>query len=155
MNLSISVRRTSLRCDAVDYEFYRRIAGSGDPYGKPFPTMYDAFIAFACIGYHYDNFIPLGVAASDKEELTLASYMVDDKRLWTLAALAYAHAKRQHENVDELELARLVLDTNSLIPLVEGWANGGAKLVRAQFDSGELKENRTVGLAEILLEDLA
>lgn len=153
MNLAIAVKRTSLHCDAADYEFYKQSTGQGDAYSKPFPSMFDAYIAFACIGFHYGEY-QLIEPVSNREELTLASYLAGDKRLWTLAALAYSRLKTDNPDQSELTLAQKVLSTSDIIPLTEGWANAGAKIVRELYDKGEIIHNRTLGLAEILLNDI-
>lgn len=153
MNLAIEVKRTSLHCDAADYEFYKQSTGQGDAYAKPFPTMFDAYIAFACIGYHYGEY-QLIEPVSSREELTLASYLSGDNRLWTLAALAYSRLKADNPDESELALAQRVLSTSDIIPVTEGWANAGVKIVREMYDRGEVVHNRTLGLAETLLNDI-
>lgn len=153
MNLAIDVKRTSLFCDAADYDFYKQCTGQGDAYSRPYATMFDAYIAFACIGFHYDEYLPIE-SSSQRQELTLASYLSGDKRLWTLAALAYSRLKSERPDEGEFALAQQVLSTSDIIPITEGWANAGVKIVKDIYDRGEIVHNRTLGLAEILLNDL-
>lgn len=153
MNPLITVARTSLYCATEDYDFYKQITEGNDPYKQPFETMIDAYIAFACIGFSRNAYEPLA-KGSDRRELTLTSYMADDKRILVLAALAYVRLKAERPDEDEAELAREVMHTREIVSAVEGWANAGAKIVRAQFQSAELIDNRTLGLSEALLGEL-
>lgn len=150
--MSITAVRTSIHCEASDVDFYQRVTKSSDPRESPFRDYLDAFVAFASIGYYYKIHEPL----VQRKELTLAGYWAEQQdRLLVLLALAYSRLKEVEVDRSTKELIGGLLSTAGIVPVVEGWANAGARLVRELYDSGRLPTNRTVGLYEELSSYLA
>lgn len=150
--MSIVAKRVSINCDAADFAFYQQVTSGNDPREAPFEHYIDAFTAFACVGYHYDAFEPI---TSEKRELTLASYLVEhDDRLLVLLSLAYARSKVAKPDMTTRERVVGLLSTAGILPIVEGWANAGVRIVREMYESGTIASNRTIGLADELLSYL-
>lgn len=126
--MSIKVERTSLHCEASEYEFFKSISkGSGkDGLEVPFASAGDAFVVFACLGYHHGRYEPLKV----REEVTLSVYLDQDLQLPILGALAFARLREEKPNAPLEELAENLLSIKTIIPLVEGWANGGLQVFK-------------------------
>ena len=131
--MSIEVTRTSVHCDQRWHDFYRSIVGMNRSQALevPFATMYNAFVAFACIGRFHDTFVPL----ESRREIFLAQYFDRRKHVPVLIALAYERLVSTGTIPDEAFAT--VISSNGFVPIVEGWANGGVQI----FDESLRKGN--------------
>src|SRR5690606_33637525 len=145
--MSIKVERTSLHCEASEYDYFRSIVtGSGkDALEVPFTSAGNAFVAFACLGYHHGRYEPL----KEREEVTRSVYLDQDRQLPGLAALAFARRREAQPDAPAEELAQSPLSTKTSIPLVEAWANGGLQIFKEATAVG------TPHLTVALLDGLA
>lgn len=146
--MSIKVERTSLHCEASEYDYFRSIVtGSGkDALEVPFTSAGNAFVAFACLGYHHGRYEPL----KEREEVTLSVYLDQDLQLPILAALAFARLREERPDAPVEELTESLLSTKTIIPLVEGWANGGLQIFKEATAVGS--PHLTVALMDVLAE---
>lgn len=130
----IQVKRTSVHCEATDHEFYQRIAQARrqDALEVPFTSMVNAFVTFACLGYHHDRYEPL----NHRQEITLSVYFSQEVQLPILMSLAFARLRREQPDETTEALAKQLLSTESIFPVVEGWANGGLRMFQEATESG-------------------
>lgn len=132
--MSILVERTSVHCEQDDHDFYKSIVSGRKHNGAevPFPSMMAAFITFACLGFHHQRYEPL----SQRREIFLAPYLDQNLHLPVFAALAYARKRQEEPETPTTEIMGGLMTTGAIIPLVEGWANGGLAVFREQQQPG-------------------
>lgn len=132
--MSILVERTSVHCEQDDHEFYRSIVSGKKHDGAevPFPNMMNAFITFACMGFHHQRYEPL----SQRREIFLAPYLDQNLHLPVFAALAYARRRQEDAETPTTEIMAGLMTTGAIVPLVEGWAKGGLAVFREQQQPG-------------------
>lgn len=132
--MNIKVERTSVHCEASDHDTYRAWTrgGSHDALEVPFATMVNAFVAFACLGYRHGRYEPL----VKRQEIFLAISLDQTLHLPTLASLAHARLRIERPNASTQELAQALMSTRSIVPIVEGWANGGIRVFEEAMAAG-------------------
>lgn len=131
--MSISLERTSLHSEVADHEYYRRIGsgGSNDALEIPFTTVGNAFVAFACLGYHHKLYQPL----QTRQEITLSVYLDADLQVPILASLAFARLREEEQDAPLALLIKRLSSMRAIIPIVEGWANGGLQYFKEQTEA--------------------
>lgn len=146
--MPILVKRTSVHCEASDHDFYRQITATK---GKgaletPFSNMIQAFTAFACLGYQQNTYVPL----DKRQEITLAVYFSHRLQIPTLASLAFARLRQENPDDSTEDLAAQLLSTDTIVPIVEGWANGGLRIFRDELESGHNGVHQAFALWDLL-----
>ena len=130
----IKVERTSAHCEASDHNYYRSLTrgGSHDALEVPFATMVNAFVAFASLGYHQQRYEPV----QKRQEIFLAISLDQELHVPVLASLAFARLRAEEPEATTEDLALRLMSTKTIIPLVEGWANGGLRVFQEATESG-------------------
>lgn len=129
--MSIKLLRTSVHAEENWHDFYRSCVSESKRTAReiPFSTMRHAFVTFACLGYANEAYVPL----RRKKELFIAPSL-EQEHIPVLAALAYARLKE--EGKSHLESIDVVSTSQGLIPVVEGWAQGGAEIFKGLLERG-------------------
>src|SRR5690625_1240402 len=111
--MSIKVERASVHCESSDHELYKSLVSGGarNPLEVPFESMLEAFVAFACLGYHHSQYIPL----NRSQEMTLSSYVDQDLDLFVLAALAYARLRTEDPDRSIEDTVTVLTTTKTII----------------------------------------
>lgn len=132
--MNIKVERTSVHCEASDHDRYRSWTrgGAHDALEVPFSTMVNAFVAFASLGYRYDRYELL----VKRQEIFLSISIDQSLQLPVLASLAFARLRAERPDAPTAELTQALASTRTIIPIVEGWANGGIRVFEEVMESG-------------------
>lgn len=131
--MPLSITRTSVRAEKSWHDFYRNCTSESreSALEVPFSTMRHAFVAFACIGWKCSCYVEL----KDKQELFIAPSL-EKEHVAVLVALAYDRLIAQ--GVDYRTAIERVSSSNGFVPVVEGWAQGGAQIFRDWLEGGSL-----------------
>lgn len=148
--MPLRVTRTSVHCAKDSHDYYRELTGGprSEALYTPFATMVQAFVAFACLGRKIDRYIP--IARENRQEIFIAPSLDQKLHLPVLAALAFDRLQQQDMDVDEA--LGTISTTDGLIPIVEGWAEGGLQEFRTHLQAGGPHNTET--LFELLYEDV-
>jgi len=124
----IQITRTSVHCDSSWHEFYKAITDRRREAADiiPFATMTQAFVAFACIGRAEKNYVDLTKA----REIFIAPSLDRTLHVPVLVSLAYERLVQDGQSQEEaIETAS---KSDGFIPVVEGWAQGGAEIFKSE-----------------------
>lgn len=149
--MSIVTDRASLYCRESDKDFIEGLIGAEEPEMFIFEDRLDAFFILACLGYAARMYEPFE-QGEKRHELSLSSYYAERESLiLVLAALAFEGLRERERDEPSAELiAESLSRFTKIIPLVEGWVNGGVRYLQQQMSSGSLSQTGTMGLAELI-----
>lgn len=124
----IAVTRTSVHCEESWHEFYRAITDRRREAADtiPFATMTQAFVTFACIGRAENNYVKLNKA----REIFIAPSF--DRTLHVPVLVALAYERLVQEGVDQELAIEKASASEGFVPVVEGWAQGGAEVFKGE-----------------------
>lgn len=125
---NIVISRTSVFCEQDSHEYYKEVTSKGSGAGDfvEFGSMVDAYTTFAAIGYNEKHFVEL----KTRQEIFIAPSLNRDNHIPMMVALAYA--RMMDLKKDPSESLNLLMDTQTFMPFVHGWAQGGLEIVRRE-----------------------
>lgn len=140
--MPLEISRTSVHCERSWHEFYRANTGGSRSVAMevPFATMVQAFVTFACLGRQQGSYMPL----EQSQEIFIAPSLDRNLHVPVLVALAYDHLI--DSGVSRSEALKTVSTSSGFVPVVEGWANGGAHVFKSALEESQLLPT------EVLLE---
>lgn len=131
---SISIERTSVNCEASWHDFYKTVHDGRRVMADSiaFSGMNQAFVTFACLGRAANHYVPL----KHKQEIFIAFSLDATLHIPVLAALAFE--RLVDEEVEKSEALKTIMSTKGIIPVVEGWAQGGAEVFKEEVERSQL-----------------
>ncbi len=125
---AIEVTRTSVHCEESWHEFYRTISDRRREAADtiPFATMTQAFVTLACIGRAENNYVKL----SKGREIFIAPSF--DRTLHVPVLVSLAYERLVQDGVDKDVAIETASASDGFVPVVEGWAQGGAEIFRSE-----------------------
>lgn len=130
----IEVTRTSAHCESDWHAFYHDVTDRRREVADavPFSFMTQAFVTFACIGKAEGEFAPLKVA----REIFIAPSLNRELHVPVLVAIAYEHLVNQGTTPEEA--IATASTSGGFMPIVEGYAQGGAGFFKANLERSGL-----------------
>jgi|SRR5690606_4769751 hypothetical protein len=131
--MSIQVTRTSVHADRDWHDFYKKVTSESKRHAReiPFASMRHAFVSFACLGYAHGQYVEID--RGRRQELFIAPSF-EQEHVPILVALAYS--RLVSTGMPHEEAIQVVSNSNGFVPIVEGWAQGGAQIFKAALESG-------------------